>query len=273
MDLNKIYNMDCLEGLKSLEDKSIDLVLTSPPYDNLRTYEGIGDEWNFTAFTMIAEQLFRVLKDNGVIVWVVGDATIDGCETGTSFKQALHFVSLGLNLHDTMIYYKDNPCPIGGSNRYYQSFEYMFVLSKGAPKTFNALTEPRRNKWNDTRTERVRYVQRNADGSTVKKSVKINTEDPKRRNVWCYTMGQSDHTGHPAVFPYKLALDHICSWSNKGDVVLDPFMGSGTTAMACAQMGRKFIGFEKNVNYYKAANERLRKFTGPFRIYGNIGIE
>ncbi len=258
IELDKIYNEDCEEGLKKIEDNSIDLVVTSPPYDNMRTYNGIIDEWNFDKSKNVAKEIFRVLKHGGVCVWVVGDETVNGSESLSSFRQAIMFTEIGFNLHDTMIYYKDNPCPVGGKNRYIQSFEYMFVFSKGIPKTFNPLTEKRRNKHKDKRTERVKVFQRNPDGTFSKKYKKINQSDPKRRNVWCYSFGDSSHTGHPAVFPIKLVYDHIFSWSNVGDIVLDPFIGSGTTAIACINEKRHFIGFELNKEYYDKACKRIK---------------
>ena len=132
--MNKIIQGDCLEVMKSIPDKSIDMVLTSPPYDNLRDYKGY--TFNFEG---IAQEIYRVLKDGGVCVWIVGDATIKGSETGTSFRQALYFKEIGFNLHDTMIWYKTNPMPYIKKNCYTPCFEYMFVFSKGKPNTFNPI--------------------------------------------------------------------------------------------------------------------------------------
>lgn len=267
IELNKIYNEDCLEGMKRMPDNCVDLTVTSPPYDDMRTYGGIIDTWSFDKFESVAKELFRITKQGGVVVWVVGDATVNGSETGTSFKQALYFMNIGFNLHDTMIYYKDNPCPVGGSNRYYQAFEYMFVFSKANPKTLNPLTEPKRNKWNDNRTERVKGFQRNADGEMVPKYVKLNQGDPKRRNVWLYSLGASDHTGHPAVFPFRLAYDHIMSWSNESDLILDPFMGSGTTAIAAIKEKRNFVGFELSKEYFDIANKRIANEMAQLSLF------
>lgn len=258
IELDKIYNEDCLIGMQRIPDGSIDLIVTSPPYDDMRTYGGIADNWGMEKCKNVANQVLRILKEGGVCVWVVGDATKDGSETLTSFRQAIAFSEIGFNVHDTMIYHKDNPCPVGGKNRYYQSFEYMFVFSKGSPSTFNALTEPRRNKYNDKRTERVKGFQRDADGNMKPKHVMLNQGDPKRRNVWTYSLGASAHTGHPAVFPYELARDHILSWSNEGDTVLDPFIGSGTTAIAAIREKRHYIGFEKSEEYYRKSLERIK---------------
>lgn len=161
---NVIYNIDNVQGMQSLPDGCIDLVVTSPPYDNLRNYNGFS--WSFES---LVSELWRCIKQGGVIVWVVNDATIKGSETGTSFRQALAFMQEGFNLHDTMIYAKHNPPPVGGNNRYFQSFEYMFVFSKGTPKTFNPLTEPRRNICNDKRSKRVKSFTRGKDGNIIKK--------------------------------------------------------------------------------------------------------
>jgi len=259
MELNKIYNEDCLIGMKRIPDKSIDMVLTSPPYDNLRTYKGY--TFNFEG---IAQEIYRVLKDGGVCVWVVGDATIKGSETGTSFKQALYFKEIGFNLHDTMIYYK-NGCPYPSSNRYYQQFEYMFVLSKGKPKTANLIMD-KPNNWFG---KKIIGTWRNPDG-TLKQhtAVKNNTievikEFGVRTNVWQYSPGYNKSTKdkyaykHPAIFPEKLAQDHILSWSNEGDIVLDPMAGSGTTLKMAIKNNRNYIGFEISKEYVDIINKRI----------------
>lgn len=257
MEINKIHNMDCIEGMKLLHDNFVDLTVTSPPYDDLRTYNGYVFNFEETA-----KELYRVTKQGGIVVWVVSDSTVKGSETGTSFKQALFFKEIGFNLHDTMIYHKDNPPPIGGKSRYYSAFEYMFILSKGKPKTFNEIVVPKRNKWNDKRTKRYRAIQRDKDGSFIKKEIEIKDE-VKKQNVWTYVVsGGSSATDkvaykHPAIFPEKLAEDHILSWSNERDIIFDPFMGSGTTAKMAKINNRQYLGFEISPEYVNVANERL----------------
>jgi len=236
--INKIHNENCLVTLGRMDDNSIDLTVTSPPYDNLRDYEGY--EFDFES---IAKELFRVTKDSGVVVWVVGDATFKGSETGSSFKQALHFKEIGFNIHDTMIYEKNSSTfpARKGSNRYTQIFEYMFVLSKGAP--INQLICDKKNKWAGHKDF----------GGTLKNPV---PEYSPRNNIWRYvtSFGGVDH---PAPFPEQLAEDHILSWSKEGDVVYDPFMGSGTTAKMSKLNNRNFIGSELSINYCDIANERV----------------
>ena len=257
MEIDKIYNMDCLEGMKNIPDGSIDAVVTSPPYDNLRSYGGVGDGWNFDKFKAIANELTRILKDGGVIVWVVADATIEGSETGTSFRQALYFKDeCGLNIHDTMLYRKQNPIP-QNHNRYEQCFEYMFVFSKGKPATFNPIMVKaihggegmnwggRKTKMDDAQCRR----HRDKEVLTVK-------ETKQHDNIFEYSIG-GETTGHPAVFPLKLAEEMVWSWSQDGQTVLDPFMGSGTTAVACIKEKRHFIGFELNKQYYDKACQRI----------------
>ena len=261
MKLNHIYHGDCVDVMRTFPEGVIDLTVTSPPYDNLRTYKG----YTFN-FEEIAKELYRVTKQGGVVVWVVGDATIKGSETGTSFRQALYFKEIGFNLHDTMIYHKDNPAPVGGHNRYYQAFEYMFVLSKGKPKTFNPILTPRRNKWNDKRTVRYRGVTRNKDGEFEKKLVKVN-EMVKKQNLWTYVVsGGSSSTDriahqHPAIFPEKLAEDHVLSWSNEGDIVLDPMCGSGTTCKMAKLNGRNYIGIDIAEEYVEMARRRVEEVS------------
>jgi len=246
---------DCLEVMKGLADNSIDLTVTSPPYDNLRTYNG-NTTFNFEG---IASELFRITKEGGVLVWVIGDATINGDETGTSFKHALYFKSIGFKLYDTMIYEKSGVTPT--KNRYYPAFEYMFVFSKGKPKTFNPIMD-RENKWRE-RWGKTR-IRRKPDGSNgTPYESKIAPEFGMRRNIWKYTQGggygadDSIAYKHPAIFPEKLATDHILSWSNEGETVLDCFAGSGTTGVACLNTGRHCILIERQEIYCAIINQRL----------------
>lgn len=256
---NTIINGDSAEVLKTLTDGCIDLTVTSPPYDNLRTYNGFDFD-----FESIARELYRVTKVGGVVVWIVADATIDGSETGTSFKQALYFKSVGFNIHDTMIWVKET-MSFPDATRYGQSFEYMFVLSKGTPKTVNKIRD-RFNKWNNTK---VHGTSRNIDGTTFRKANDKKTIIPEygeRFNTWNITTEKNNKTGHPAVFPVHLVKDHLISWSNKGDTVLDPFLGSGTTAVACIETGRKCIGIEISKEYCDLAIERIEEESAQIRF-------
>jgi len=266
----KLYNDDCMAIMKRYDDNIFDLIITSPPYDNLRTYNDNNFSWNESKWKEVIQEIYRITKSGGVVVWIVGDATIEGTETGTSFSQAMYAKEIGFNLHDTMIYLKDNPPPTGGSNRYYQYFEYMFVFSKGVPKTFNPITGKRRNAHNDKRTHRIKGFVREKDGTFNQKFVKLN-EIVKIGNVWKYTVGggNSGPTGlkHPAVFPWKLATDHLLSWSNEGDEVLDPFMGSGTTGLCCHNHKRHFTGIELDKEYYLEAKNRIISETDQLRLF------
>lgn len=244
----------CQEVLKSLASDSIDLVVTSPPYDSMRDYEG-SLKWDTNVFCEVAEELVRVLKNGGVIVWVVGDKTSKASESGTSLCQALHFKIIGLNLHDTMIYSKRNVVPLT-HNRYEQAFEYMFVFSKGTPKTFN----PIEDKPNKDFGKKFHGTYRDVDGSTKRQSghnSKVIGEFGRRTNIWTYSNQGRRGTEHPATFPLQLAIDHITSWSNVGDVILDPFMGSGTTGEAAIKLNRDFVGIEVVEKYHNMAQNRL----------------
>jgi site-specific DNA-methyltransferase (adenine-specific) len=250
MRLNYIDNCDNMVGLQALPDACIDMTVTSPPYDNLRTYNGFA--WDEEG---LIRELYRVTKPGGVVVWIVNDATVNGSETGTSFRQALAFKEAGFNIHDTMIWKKAGT-PFPASTRYYPNFEYMFIFSKGMPKSVN-LIEDRPNKYAGTP---VHGTGRQPDGTTKPHSgAKKRAIKPfgVRFNVWEVTEAKNNKTGHPAVFSEQLAHDHIISWSNPGDVVLDPFMGSGTTAVACIKTGRKYIGFEISEEYCRIAEERV----------------
>ena len=244
---------DCLERMKEIPDGSVDLTVTSPPYDNLRTYNNSLD-WGEHVWKPVLQELFRVTKKGGVVVWVVGDATIKGSETGTSFRQALWAMECGFRLHDTMIYQKSTP-PLS-HNRYEQNFEYMFVFSKGRLKTFNGIREPK--KYKDNRKNKA--FGKNKDDS-IDFGFSSGEQTRLKRNVWkIFAAGGSSDpiaSRHPAIFPEKLAHDHIISWSNEGDVVLDCFMGSGTTGKMALLNNRKFIGIEKDAGYFEIAKQRL----------------
>lgn len=255
--INEIITGNNVEIMQGMPGGSVDLTVTSPPYDGLRTYNGYSFD-----FESVAKELYRVTKDGGVVVWVVGDATVKGSESGTSFRQALFFIECGFSLHDTMIYHKDNPMPVGGSNRYYQAFEYMFVLTKGKPATFNPIIVDRRNKWNDKRTTRYRAVSRDKEGNFEKKIVPIK-DKVKKQNVWTYVVSggvsSTDKVAHkhPAIFPEQLANDHIVSWSNPGDLVFDPFGGSGTSAKMALINGRNYLHIDISAEYNDIARQRL----------------
>lgn len=253
------YNMDCLDGMREMDDESIDLTVTSPPYDNLRDYHGYMFDYKATL-----EQLFRVTKIGGVVVWIVNDQTVNGSETGTSFRQALYAMECGFNLHDTMIWHKSG-FGFPDSNRYYPIFEYMFVFSKGIPATANLIAD-RRNIHGNTK---IHGTSRQPDGSLKRSNGDKKRDIPaygRRFNVWQINEEKANRTGHPAVFPVRLAIDHILSWSNEGDLVLDPFTGSGTTGIAAHRTNRRFMGFEIDPVYYKAAKERLDRETAQVNI-------
>ena len=245
LELDTIHCGDNCDLLGQLPRECIDLVVTSPPYDDLRTYGG--HSWDFFG---VAWQLKRVLKPGGVIVWVVADATKDGSETGTSMEQALHFKRLGLNLHDTMIYASDKP-PLT-HDRYEQAWEYCFVLSMGKPSRWNPLLRETLNPGGKA----GKFM--HASGADYKQanSAKVTGEKAIERNIWCYATG-TERLGHPAPFPVQLALDCVTTWSNPGDLVLDPFSGSGTTAKAAKELGRRFLGLEINPEYCAIAERRI----------------
>lgn len=254
METNKIYYENCLRTMQRMNPRSVQLVVTSPPYDNLRTYNGFDFDFERIAFGLTA-----VLNPGGVIVWIVGDSTENGSETLTSCKQKFFFVEqCGLQVHDTMIYQKRN-FSHPEKNRYHNVFEYMFVFSKGKPKTFNPIMDRRNltagtigNLGVNTFTER--------DGSKSVREKKLTKEFGKRHNVWLgNTRGQEEmcvQLDHPAMMPKWLARDHILSWTNEGDLVYDPMAGSGTVCQEAAKLNRNWIGSEIGKDYAKL-------FTGP----------
>jgi len=269
--MEKIYNENALTTLKKLKNESVDLIVTSPPYDLLRQYKTKNKKefekiWNFDIFKKIANELTRVLKQGGVIAWIVGDGTIKGSETGTSFKQALYFKEeCGLNIDDTMIYQK-NGFSYPSITRYHQVFEYIFIFSKGKPKTFNPI-EDRINKYFNVKSWGKNSKRQKDELVIISKEKKVLSKKitGKRTNVWLVNTGYSLTTAdkiafqHPAIFPERLVADIIKSWSNPGDLVLDPFLGSGTTMKMTVLLNRHCIGIEINKDYIDIIKARVKK--------------
>ena len=268
VELNKIYNESNLDTMAKMPDNFIDLTVTSPPYDNLRNYNGYSFE-----FEKVAKELYRVTKPGGVIVWVVNDATKDGSESGTSFRQALYFMKLGFRLHDTMIY-KDCGLTMN-HNRYEQEFEYMFVFSKGKPKTFNPIMvkclyygkdSDRKGQFTQAHNEKSKKLRSNKERTNIK-------PEKIKGNVWEYPNGFGKSTkdeiafSHPAIFPERLAADHIYSWSNEGDLVYDCFSGSGTTLKMAHLQKRNWIGSEISADYVDLANKRMLPYLSQTMLF------
>ncbi len=264
MDINKIYNENCLDTMKRMPDDFIDLTVTSPPYDNLRDYKGYSFD-----FEAIANQLYRVTKVGGIVVWIVGDATINGSETGTSFKQALYFMQCGLSLFDTIVYAKPPSGAVGNNNGYWQTFEYMFVFCKGKPKTINLIID-RKNKGSRTGDKSTKRLQ---DGSLKNVARAGYDKLGRRTNIWDYNTGNGHSTvdnisfQHPAIFPEQLAADHIYSWSNEGDLIYDPFTGSGTTLKMAHLQKRNWIGSEISSEYSDLATKRIAPYLTVQTIF------
>ena len=261
------YNMDCVEGMKQIPDETIDMTITSPPYDNIRDYKGYSFDYKKTL-----DEIFRVTTRGGVCCWIVADQTVNGSETGTSFKQALYAKEIGFNIHDTMIWAKDTTA-IPESTRYFQTFEYIFVLSKGSPKSFNPIQD-RANKWRGTN---VHGTYREKDGQTKRRGEKATETEISdygtRFNVWDVSVEHNNQTGHPAVFPQKLVRDLMVSWSNEGDKILDPFLGSGTTRIVAYDNNREFVGYEISKEYFDKEEERFENHTAQLSLFidGDIG--
>ena len=261
MTTHTIIEGDVMDGLRSLPDNSVHCVVTSPPYGDLRSYGyDKTPDWHFKE---VVPELLRVLVEGGVVVWVVGDETKNGSETGEPFRQALHFIDCGFNLHDTMIYQKNGPA-YPSTNRYYNVFEFMFIFSKGAPRTINLLTD-RENRWVGQKWSNKR-TRRDREG-TLHEGKWTPTEGGKfgvRFNIWCYAVGHGYSTKdeiaykHPAIYPEALAEDHIMSWSNDGDTILDPFCGSGTTIKAARELRRNSIGIEISPEWIEVIRNRLQ---------------
>ena len=258
MEFNHIYHENCIDTLARLDDDLIDMTLTSPPYDDLRDYNG----YHFPV-KEIANALFQKTKPGGVVIWVVGDRTVNGDETLTSFEHAFAFRAAGFKVHDTMIYAKNNPIPSDCGKRYRQSFEYMFCFSKGQPKTFNPITEPTKSAGEKIKAFRITQRGRgNVPAEDIGRPVK---KERKVSNIFSYNVGTSSSRdkiafGHPAIFPEQLAEDQISTWTDPGDLVYDCFIGSGTTAKAAHRLGRRWLGSEISMEYVDIARKRLAQY-------------
>lgn len=256
IELNKIYNENCLDTMSRMPDGFIDLTVTSPPYDNLRNYKG----YDFD-FESIAKELFRVTKKGGVVVWVVNDSTIKGSETLTTCKQKIYFKEVcGFNIHDTMIWFK-RTIPTGG-NRYDNAYEFMFILSKGGPSTFNPIQVKRR--YLDNR--KIKEGQRAKDGQRQLRNNKL-SDTCNDINVWDIPVGLEPSNGHPAIFPEQVPRDHIFTWSNEGDLVYDCFTGSGTTLKMAHLLKRNWIGSEISPEYCKIAEKRIKPYLMQQKLF------
>lgn len=251
LEFGKIYQENCLETLGRMPDESIDMTITSPPYDDLRDYKG----YHFPV-EEIAAGLYEKTINGGVVIWVVGDRTVNGSESLTSFEHAFEFRKAGFRVHDTMIYHKNNPIPSDCGKRYRQCFEYMFCFSKGQPKTFNPITQQIKQE-KAFKSFRITKVGRNdlAHDHIAPKERKVN-------NIFSYNVGTSSSKDkiafeHPAIFPERLVEDQIRTWTNEGDIVYDCFMGSGTTAKVAHLLKRRWLGSEISEDYVRIARERL----------------
>ena len=256
--LNKINEGNCVDVMNDIEDNVIDLTVTSPPYDDLRNYKG----YHFP-FEAIAQALYRITQPGGVVVWVVADATVNGTETGTSLRQALYFKEIGFNIHDTMIFRKKNPIPQIYRKRYNNEFEYMFIFSKGVVKTHNPIMVDCLHAGLELNGTTYKNYSKN-EQSRDKMANPVKAQKIKG-NIWEYVVGKKledqEAKGHPAPFPCELVRDHIFSWSNPGDIILDPMSGSGTTSKVAKELGRQFIGIDISSEYCEIARNRIK--TSP----------
>ena len=258
--IGKIINSDSAAFLKTLPDNCIDLTITSPPYDDMRTYGKQESDWTVDVFKTIANELFRITKQGGMVTWVVADKVKDYNKSLTSFRQALYFQEIGFKVYDVLIYEK-NSGGMPNKTRYNSTYEFMFILSKGKPKTIN-LIKDKPNKWAGVTAWGTNSV-RDKDGVLTQRDKKPVAEFGVRNTIWRYNVGFGFTTKdkmaykHPAMFPEKLAEDNIISWSNEGDIVLDCFGGSGTVAKMADKLNRKWILVERNLEYCEIAKERL----------------
>ena len=262
--INQIYNEDCLETMGRMEDGLCDLILTSPPYDNLRRYgqertnhKRLKGGMSFD-FESIAKEMTRVLKPGGVIMWNVQDQTINMSRTGSSMRQALYFMDeCGLNFWDHLIWYKTGT-PFPSPHRYRSVWENMFIFSKGKPNTFNPILKRNKTagqvrnsrKFRDHKGDFVEGFQ----GTPIRE---FGNED----NVWYIANGANKSyknklsVNHPAVMTDEIARRHILTWTNENDIIYDPFLGASTTTRVARDNNRQWIGSEIHTPYYELSKQ------------------
>ena len=251
----KLYQGDCLEVMKNIPKNSVDCIITSPPYDDLRDYNSTIN------YETLIHLFYNALNNGGIVVWNVDDRISTGSKTLSSFKQALLFKEIGFNVNDIIIWKKTNPIPQLKRSHYQHSYEFMFVFSKGFPKTFNPILVNCSCAGKQLSSGKV------ASKNKKRKSKSITVNEQKiASDIWEFPICHND-TNHPAVFPLELPLLHIKSWTNENDTVLDPFMGSGTTGIACKMLNRNFIGIELDENYFKTAKERIERYSVNKKLF------
>jgi len=223
LEVNKIYNMDCLEGMKYIEDKSIDLVITDPPYKlvqggctnkavtlkgatNLKSGNVFSD--NSIKFSDWIPEVYRVLKENSHCYIMCNDRNLK--------ELLIESENAGFKLLNILVWKKKRHSP----NRYYlKNAEFIVFLRKGKAKNINNMG-----------------------------------------TFQCLEIDNVENKLHPSEKPVKLMEIFICNSSKSGDTVLDPFMGSGTVAISAINTGRKYIGFEINKEYYEVAKHRINQY-------------
>ena len=250
-----IHTADCVRFMETMEAAAVDLVVTSPPYDDLRDYKGFDFDCE-----AVAKGLAEVVKEGGVVVWVVGDR-INGGRTLTSFDHAFIFRDAGFTVYDAMIFKKRNT-PFMRKRAYTNCYDFMFVFSKGTPATFNPLRSP------SVRSGLAPLPYLKGTDGINRKTERELSEHKVRTNIWSYAVGRNGTTAdmyafkHPAMFPENLARDHILSWSDPGDLVFDPMCGAGTTCKMAKATGRRWLGVDVSREYTTIARRRVRETEG-----------
>jgi site-specific DNA-methyltransferase (adenine-specific) len=259
LSLNRIYCTDCVEGMKQIPGSSIDLVVTSPPYDSIRNYNGFTFDLHATG-----QGIHRVLRDGGIAAMVLQDQTSNFGKSLTSFRTVLDWCdNIGFKLFECVIYRKYGPEGAWWRNRFRVDHEYMPIFLKGnRPNYFDK--EPLKIPSKHGGKVMTGSGSRRTDGKTNHAVTRMINPTKCRGTVWDYLMaGDKDpiKRKHPAPFPDQIPKDFIGCFCPPGGIVLDPFMGCGSTAMAALALGRRFIGFEISPEYCSLAEERMKTFT------------
>lgn len=272
--LDQIILGHCLEKLKLLPDSSVDLIFTSPPYaDNRRkTYNGTPIKNYVEWFLPISQELFRVLKPHGSFVLNIKERAVNGERQTYVLKLILAMKEQGWLWTEEYIWHKKNSYPGKWPNRFRDAWERCLHFTKG--KKFQMYQEAvmvPMGKWAEKRLsklspeDRTRHESKVSSGLGRNVSNWVGREKAYPTNV-LYLPTECSNRNHSAAFPIDLPLWFIRLFTQEGDVVLDPFMGSGTTAIASLQTNRHFIGIELKEEYYRLTCQAIAKHREKYSL-------
>ena len=265
----RFINADCLEALKLLPDNSVDLIITSPPYADQRvsTYGGVKPEKYVEWFLPISKELLRVLKPDGTFVLNIKEKVVNGERSTYVMELIIEMKKQGWLWTEEFIWYKKNCFPGKWPNRFRDAWERLLQFNKS--KNFNMYQEEvmvPMGDWAKTRLKNLSETDKRRDNSKVGSGFGKNVSKWVDRDKAYPTnvLNLATETGnksHSAVFPKSLPAWFIKLFTKPGDMVLDPFLGSGTTSMVAGELGRKSIGIEILPEYYELSINNFKQLN------------